>query len=268
MRMTRRQRITLGLLRLADLVELAENCGIGGGGFEKGNTCAKGDGSSNGGTKERTYSIKIAQHGEYNQDKAAKVFNGRRPAPRRLADLVGAPDGADVEIHTGLKVSEVGIEFQTEEVYGERRLKREHITAKEQGLVMYNESFHVKSSAQGKGVGTRMLWQQVQQCREQDVVRIKTFADRGEGVNGYYTWARLGYDAELHPRVVDDVVRAHDAPRPPGKPERISDLMRTEEGRQWWKKYGWPTMMSFDPSPGSLSSQILEAYVKEKGYDA
>lgn len=43
-----RLRLSLGLLKLAEIIELADNCGIGGGGFEKGNTCGKGDGSGGG----------------------------------------------------------------------------------------------------------------------------------------------------------------------------------------------------------------------------
>ena len=82
--------------------------------------------------------------------------------------------------------------------------------------------------------------------------------------NGYYTWPRFGYDAELE----DD---NFDTPVFKALSEKFSeartllDVMSTPEGRAWWKQNGGDVYhMKFDLSEGSRSMMIHEAYQSER----
>jgi hypothetical protein len=46
--------------------------------------------------------------------------------------------------------------------------------------------------------------------------------------------------------------------------ERISDLMATPEGSDWWKKHGQTVDMTFDLTPGSKSLETWETYRRVK----
>ena len=45
--------------------------------------------------------------------------------------------------------------------------------------------------------------------------------------------------------------------------EKLSDIMKTVDGRAWWKTNGTGFEMDFDLSEGSRSRKILEAYNEE-----
>jgi hypothetical protein len=87
-------------------------------------------------------------------------------------------------------------------------------------------------------------------------------SDTPEVMNGYYTWARLGYDCKIdkleRPEDRDRVRKAFPEAR------MLSDLMKTQEGRDFWKKNGGPFQGKFNLSEGSQSRKVLESYVKAK----
>jgi hypothetical protein len=45
---------------------------------------------------------------------------------------------------------------------------------------------------------------------------------------------------------------------------KISDLMTTEPGRDWWKDKGSWTEMKFDLNKDSKSMRVLDAYLKHR----
>jgi hypothetical protein len=110
-----------------------------------------------------------------------------------------------------------------------------------------------------KGTGTRALARQVEAAQRLGIRRITTEAagNKNDVKNGYYTWPRLGYDGPI-----PDGIKV-----PPafGKPALVSELMATQEGRDWWKAHGHTFGASFDTTPGSRSMRVLEAYRKETG---
>lgn len=120
-------------------------------------------------------------------------------------------------------------------------------------LTLYNEAFVIPGDAQGSGEGSRAFGQQVEAAAAIGVEQILAECARGRGMNGYYTWARLGYDAEL----------PEWAQRETGL-RTISELMATPEGRAWWKEHGQTFAGTFDPRPGSQSRRILDAYLRER----
>lgn len=126
-----------------------------------------------------------------------------------------------------------------------------------------NHSFSVfDPAAQGKGFGTKTLARQVIAARKLGIPTIHlTDAIRGEDegkhmANGYYTWPRLGFNAEL----------THFAKTMfPGHKDWHS-VMADPENAERWKKHGRTLSdLSFETDPDSPHSKALLAYMKSKG---
>lgn len=123
-----------------------------------------------------------------------------------------------------------------------------------------NDRLVVSKSMRGQGIGTALLATQVRKAEELGFSHIETHAVRDDGWNGYYTWARLGFDAPImhvDDKPIRDLLRARGV-------ERISDLMKTPDGREWWMKNGGSYKGEFDLTPGSLSRRVLDAYAAQK----
>jgi hypothetical protein len=129
---------------------------------------------------------------------------------------------------------------------------------------IYNSSLRVNNSAQGSGIGTKIFATQVQAGIKAGFKSINTYAAKGSSYNGFYTWPRLGYDAPL-PGSVREKLVVGKLLKDAEKFSRISDVMKSKEGRDWWKANGTQGNMEFDLSPGSLSRQVLGAYARAKG---
>lgn len=126
-------------------------------------------------------------------------------------------------------------------------------------LIIHNDYFRLQET--GTGRGTQMFYNQVKAAQKLGAVRIDTLAAKGMSYNGYKTWPRLGYDARLSQ---DDIARIdRTAPDLKGA-TKVSDLMKTPEGREWWTEMGHSADMSFDLRPGSNSMNVLESYVNSK----
>lgn len=121
---------------------------------------------------------------------------------------------------------------------------------------IHNDLFFLPEEHRGGGLGTRIFASEVEAAARAGFDHIETTAGRSESMNGYYTWPRLGYDAEID---------SYDLPDSLSSAQYVSDLMRTQEGRDWWRENGYQTEMRFDLSNGSLSRAVLDAYLKEKG---
>lgn len=185
--------------------------------------------------------------------------------------LVGAPNGAKVIV--GIEdqdANEVSVYMQTGGDVGETTSLRKLFL---DNMTIENAAFDMDDKHRGQGLGSQMFNAQVQNAVMLGFNQITTEAARSEHQNGYYTWARLGYDAEL-----DDAFQMYDRDAEYAK-ERItlrdeatddhdafyvSDLMKTQKGRDWWKKNGVTFEGKFDLSYGSQSRRVLDAYVAAK----
>lgn len=176
-----------------------------------------------------------------------------------------------------------------------------------------NEIFLHKSVA-GKGIGTRIIAQQVKYAELYNVTAAfltaggggpKATPHKGGGedfMSGYYAWPRLGYDNnsslsyQRDPAYVNkklstnidayykkQVTKAKKDPakialadaerqkskeilaRADPKDGFLSSLMKTAEGRQLWKDYGYQEDLYFDMRKGSPQKAIFAAYLAEKG---
>ena len=83
----------------------------------------------------------------------------------------------------------------------------------------------------------------------------------GNALNGTYTWARCGFDAPLKLIVSDFFSR----PTSLKGVRTVQEVMRSDEGRDWWRNRHIRCEMAFDLRVGSLSWQVLQAYLDEKG---
>lgn len=131
-------------------------------------------------------------------------------------------------------------------------------------LVCENFSFQILGGTKGDGLGTAALTTQIDALRRLGVDRIETTGcgSPGESLNGYYTWPRLGYDGPIPKHKIDEI------PAPlrdtMNDKTNIQSLMKTQEGRDWWKANGTGLSLSFDLDPKSESSRTLSAYLEER----
>jgi hypothetical protein len=179
-----------------------------------------------------------------------------------IADLVGAADGATLGIEAYYNYHASTESHITVEVDHPWYTQNRVICKSPAGeLVIYNKSFEAEKDAPA-GMGTRIIARQVQAARAMGVKRLETWGagSFNGSMNGYYTWPRLGYVAEL-----DYTQREMAREAGLGEVETTADVMRAPGGPAWWKRNGSAGVMKFDLDPDSVSSQALEYYLEEKG---
>jgi GNAT superfamily N-acetyltransferase len=181
----------------------------------------------------------------------AKKAIGKPISAKQAINLAGAPDGA-ASITTGSDLIVVSVKSDRFEMT--RTIQR----GADGKPVLRAEAFHVAADHQGQGIGADAFGRMVQESRRLGISRITTYAARGPDENGYWTWARFGYDVEIPANIRTTL------PASLSGAERISDLMMTPEGSDWWKTHGRSIDMSFDLTPGSRSMEIWEAYLRAK----
>jgi hypothetical protein len=125
-----------------------------------------------------------------------------------------------------------------------------------------NFSFNVKNK--GKYSGSDIFNTQVQNTKKDNRIKeIRTVAGGSffGKMNGYYTWLRLGYT----PNKRKDKEYSEKANKELGTNiTSITELMYSQEGRDWWKENGGQFEGTFDLSENSYSMKTLEEYVKNK----
>jgi hypothetical protein len=141
-----------------------------------------------------------------------------------------------------------------------------------------NDHFYLGKNQTGTGFGTQVFSSQVSEASRKGFKSIRTLAGKSKYMNGYYTWPRLGYDAQI-PITVDKIPPSvlKKNPRlqkplegflgklnPKGRMAYLSELMSTPEGRDYWKSAGYAKEMEFDLKPRSRSRKVLNAYLKER----
>lgn len=144
--------------------------------------------------------------------------------------------------------------------------QRSLYTRQDGTLEVHNDMFFARD--EGTGFGITAFSEQVRSSVDLGISVITTLAGRSgtldrhgrsSGMNGYYTWARFGYDAKL----TDGFRRT--LPSEFSEAKTVQDLMTTERGREFWKQNGYQTNMTFDCTPESRSFKVLNAYLVSKG---
>jgi hypothetical protein len=186
---------------------------------------------------------------------------GRMLEDRDWAGLTGAPDDAQLAITAGSvdHGDEIAIEIRHPwiEEFALRRVYRDGSRT-----VLRNEFLSLVAEQRGGGIGTRMLALQAAAASALGVARIEAEADGHPGSrtrNGYYTWARLGFNGSLRPEV-----RAR-LPAAFARAADLNDLMARPGGAAWWRANGHAFTGVFDLTTNSRSWQLLTAYTASEG---
>jgi hypothetical protein len=189
--------------------------------------------------------------------KNVKGFKPGMVTPEHVVSMIGAPDDAEITMRN---------------IGGSLYIDMKHPSVKKYTCVMMlnndkpqilNQSIYIADNMTGKGIGTDLLSRQVAAASVAGVSKITCTASgaKGSGENGYYTWAALGFDAPIS-KLNRDVIKKAKKAYPEAK--RVSDIMKTPEGRAWWKENGDTFTADFDLKPTSLSMSLLDNYVKAK----
>ncbi|MBB3193229.1 hypothetical protein [Roseateles terrae] len=91
----------------------------------------------------------------------------------------------------------------------------------------------------------------------------KSYKIAGEwnpGFNGYYSWARFGFNAPLHPLTAEAIAAL---PRLAGAKDLLEII---ERDPHWWSLEGGGGEMTFDLRAGSRSWHTLPTYLSDNGY--
>ena len=235
-------------------------------------------------TGSRKISVHV-QNQENCNGRLPPLPNGEARPPltqKQWANLVGAQPGAVVHVFpTGFRGVEIFVDHP------------DYIARRKLGsnLIISNDYMVVAPSKQKQGIAARAISRQVETATELGYKFIEAgAAGKGTCIHadeenyviqgltnpvGYYTWARLGFDASL-----DELMKkrtnsglpelkaiAADFSQKFPRVRSVAGLMMTEEGRDWWKKFGGYFEGKFDLSANSVSRKVLTDYQAEKGIE-
>jgi hypothetical protein len=133
-----------------------------------------------------------------------------------------------------------------------------------------NHLFVIRPDSPHRGNGYRVFANQAAALSKAGIGRIDTLGagtyqgSLGGGMNGYYTWPRLGYDGKLRATDFDRMPAEMKAALPPGKRTYRNLFDNIPGGADWWKKNGSSAEFTFDLKPGSPSMKALETYVAQR----
>lgn len=213
----------------------------------------------------------VTRHDPIEIDRTSTAIFGRALTNEEYRALVGAPHDANLEVTADHESKTLQIHMDGEIAVAGRdepiSYEAERAVYKDgRAIVLENQSFIM--SASGTGHGSEIFASEVHNASQMGVRRIETFGARVKdeygqnAMNGYYTWPRLGYDAEI-----PSSYRAR-LPESLQGATKFSDLMKTAEGRDWWKANGEGQSYEFDLRKGSLSHRVLDAYMSAKAREA
>lgn len=194
--------------------------------------------------------------------------------PRDIAILTGAPDGAEITIY-----SEIGrLRMEIEHPWFNEQEYVRILSVKNNEVILKNDLQFLSDAAKSYGgIGLRVLASQVEQATALGVSKIETVAGGNAGMrgaNGYYTWIRYGFDADISGYFKRKIAQYADDPY-----NRVSDsdklkmrsattmleLFETEAGRNFWRDNGELIVLEFDLNEKSKSQKTLKKYLQEKG---
>jgi hypothetical protein len=199
---------------------------------------------------------------------------GRAVSDKELAGMIGVPDGCTLNVEATDAGTKDASLYLTGSGPGIATMARQ-LTFDDDGLrKIYNCELVLTKDEQKGGLGRRIFASQVANAAKMGVGKISCSAARSDGhYNGYYTWARFGYN--VAPDKADSFARyslayALSKPGPPPVPKGIDgkstprDIMKTAKGRAWWMAKGEGWSASFDLTGGSYSMRTLAAYLQLK----
>jgi hypothetical protein len=196
---------------------------------------------------------------------------GRELEMHEWARFLGVPDGARIALSGEMafdhaaRVQVSGIMATIEHHWYAESSTRVVYRDPQNRLVVENAYLHLRDEAPS-GTGTRLLAYQVREAVRLGVQRIVTQAAGRPGpeLNGYYTWAVLGFNGVIPPTARRALAR-------PNAPEHLRDVTDMHDlilrpgGVAWWKVHGRTWDGEFDLAEGSTHRRILRRYTEAKG---
>ena len=227
----------------------------------------------------RNVKFKIAARRPEHVNNLLKDFFGQNKPPEILAMMVNAQDGMQTDLDAQSvyldpndpRKKSYALECSTNDPARGYHAMRQLYRDADGRLVMHNDDFAIDNETWNgspnplKGQGARIFEEQVNSLQMAGVDRIETLAagDASDPTyNGYYTWARFGYDG----RIIDDVMDAMSSEMRQamkGK-NNVQSLMALPGGKEFWKKHGSTFAGKFDLKEGSESLKIMRAYMEER----
>lgn len=110
--------------------------------------------------------------------------------------------------------------------------------------------------------GNEVFKEQVETAIKNGFKRMVTHAAGSKGdkeYNGYYTWARLGYEPKKTDKYVNKVIDKYNKEHNK-EAKTLRDVMSTKSGREYWKENGIDFEGTFDLNPNSYSVKTLRKY--------
>lgn len=138
----------------------------------------------------------------------------------------------------------------------------------EQEPSLFIDSLHLDPT--GQQIGTRIFAHQVNKAARLGFQRIELFAVRGREANGYYTWARLGFDATFDSPQLENIrtnFAEHTGFELPDSIFTLHDLLFGFEdnlGMDFWRVHGFSMDMIFNLSSEANSMLVLNDYLDQK----
>jgi GNAT superfamily N-acetyltransferase len=182
-----------------------------------------------------------------------------RATLRDAASLAGAPDDAVVTVGVipmhGRRILEIRAES---EVIVLRVLLYRGTEGK---IILENEQVDVGEGFQRQGHGARLIGRQVEHATRLGIAEIRAYAVRDDEMRyvGYRVWPLLGFDGPLPGEM------RRNLPPDLSDARRISDLMRSRSGQDWWHEYGDSVSLTLDLTPTGPALRRLRSYFRRKG---
>jgi GNAT superfamily N-acetyltransferase len=174
-----------------------------------------------------------------------------------IADLAGAPPGSEVELEIR-RTESTAFDYEREDIEVNVRFpdysgQTYRLISPDTGVI-HNMEMSVSKEMQGQGLGTASFGLEVAAAIRLGFKEIQVTAAGGPGstTNGYYTWARLGFQSE-------EVFKG-----PDGMWGGVQHIMMQPGGAKWWKENGGSFFGSFDLSEGSVSRRLFDEYRRLK----
>lgn len=195
-------------------------------------------------------------------DTASKQILGKSLSKAEMIKICGAPDGAIIKpsvLSPSSNRPSGTLRFDiTHPLYSDVSTRELYVN-RIGDIELNNIRLYVSDSAPD-GFGARVFATQVVAARSLGVEYISTIAAGSYygPENGYYTWARFGYQSSL------TEVEISNLPSHLHGFTTVHDLMGNPFGRLWWRRWGTTRTMYFGMAPDGLSITRLKLYLAEK----
>ncbi len=190
----------------------------------------------------------------------ARALFGTGIAEATWAALVGAPDGAVIEVLVDSSDAGPAIQLRLHHPWLVGPAIR-YVYRDRDGRVAVRNVYLQVDDAAPPGIATRILAHQVAAAKMLGVDYLTAEAAGGPAspLIGYFVWARLGYTGPIPDRVRQRLPAVYrDA-------VDVLDLVTRPGGAEWWRRYGQAFEATFDLREGSRSLDALTAYTLRQG---